>query len=248
MNTIQACVVIPVYNHEHAIVRVLNDIHQFNLPCILIDDGSDASCRAVLKNYADENSDWVALQCLPSNQGKGEAVMAGLFLAEQLGYSHAIQIDADGQHCISDIPKFIQSAELEPDTLIAGIPIFDQSVPKARLYGRYLTHIWVWINTLSLSIKDSMCGFRIYPINSTVQLLRKTKIGSRMDFDTEILVRLYWQGLTIRQIPTAVQYPIDGVSHFQVWRDNVLISRMHAKLFFGMLIRSPRLLLQKFRR
>lgn len=248
MSTIQVCVVIPVYNHEHAIVRVLNEIHKFNLPCILIDDGSDASCRAVLENFADENLNWVTLQCLPSNLGKGEAVAAGLFLAEQLGFSHAIQIDADGQHCISDIPKFIQAAELEPEALIAGIPIFDQSVPKARLYGRYLTHIWVWINTLSLSIKDSMCGFRIYPINSTVQLLRKTKIGSRMDFDTEILVRLYWQGQTIRQIPTAVQYPLDGISHFQVWRDNVLISRMHAKLFFGMLIRAPRLLLQKLHR
>lgn len=247
MSTLKICVIIPVYNHEHAIVRVLNEIHHYKLPCILIDDGSDSPCSMVLEKFVKENLTWTKLKTLPVNLGKGSAVSSGLFLAEQLGYSHAIQIDADGQHCINDIPKFIHAAELEPNALIAGIPIFDQSVPKTRLYGRYLTHIWVWINTISLCIKDSMCGFRVYPIEQSVQLLKNTKIGSRMDFDTEILVRLYWQGIEIKQIPTAVQYPIDGVSHFQVWRDNVLISRMHAKLFFGMLIRLPRLLFQKFR-
>lgn len=248
MSTFRACIIIPVYNHEHAIARVLEEIRPTDLPCILIDDGSNESCRIALEQLAGANPSRITLKRLASNSGKGEAVSAGLFLAERLGYSHAVQIDADGQHRASDIPEFIAAAKLQPEAVIAGIPIFDQSVPKARLYGRYLTHIWVWINTLSLDIRDSMCGFRVYPIKSVITLLKQAKIGSRMDFDTEILVRLYWQGIAIQQIPTPVRYPLDGVSHFQVWRDNVLISRMHTRLFLGMLMRSPRLMLRKFRR
>jgi len=115
-----------------------------------------------------------------------------------------------------------------------------------RFYGRYLTHVWVWINTLSLAIKDSMCGFRVYPVQAVESLTRRHPIGERMNFDTEILVRLYWDGLEIINVPTKVGYPTDGVSHFRGWHDNFLISRMHTVLFFGMLLRLPGLLARKW--
>jgi len=121
-------------------------------------------------------------------------------------------------------------------------------VPRGRLYGRYATHIWVWINTLSLSIRDSMCGFRVYPLASTLALLDSERVGRRMDFDSEILVRLFWRGQPMHWLPVRVHYPLDGVSHFQLWRDNWLISAMHARLFFGMLWRAPRLLWRRWRR
>ena len=131
--------------------------------------------------------------------------------------------------------------------MIAGYPIYDETVPAIRLYARYLTHVWVWINTLSLEIRDSMCGFRVYPLAPVMQLIARQKVGLRMDFDTEILVRLYWAGLAVVNLPTRVAYPTDGVSHFRVWLDNVLITRMHTVLFFGMLPRIPRLLARKWR-
>jgi hypothetical protein len=115
------------------------------------------------------------------------------------------------------------------------------------LYGRYATHIWVWINTLSFDIKDSMCGLRVYPVAAVTALAARRSIGARMNFDTDILVRLYWDGLAVVNLPTRVSYPADGVSHFRVWRDNVLISWMHTKLFFGMLPRIPSLLARKWR-
>lgn len=129
--------------------------------------------------------------------------------------------------------------------MICGYPVYDDSVPRARLYGRYATHIWVWINTLSFAIKDSMCGLRIYPLAATLRVVERQRIGRRMDFDTEIAVRLYWSGMGVVNLPTRVRYPEDGVSHFRVWRDNLLISAMHTRLFFGMLWRSPKLLWRK---
>jgi hypothetical protein len=115
-------------------------------------------------------------------------------------------------------------------------------VPKARLYGRLLTHVWVWINTLSLAIKDSMCGFRVYPLADVVDVIDHARLGRRMDFDPEIAVRLVWRGLKVVNLPTPVSYPRDGVSHFDTLWDNVRISGMHARLFFGMLLRAPLLL------
>ncbi len=181
-------------------------------------------------------------------KGKGGAVKAGIKRAQDLGFSHAIQIDADGQHDPEPcLPALIQASQDKPQHLISGQPIYDESVPKARLYGRYATHIWVWIETLSLSIKDSMCGFRAYPINQTQAVLNKYDVGSRMDFDIEILVRLYWEGCDIDFVETRVIYPENGISHFDALWDNVKISWMHTRLFFGMLPRAPKLIARHFK-
>jgi glycosyltransferase involved in cell wall biosynthesis len=236
------CIVVPVYNHEHAIGAVLAGLLRAGVPCLLVDDGSGAACAAVLDQLARDHAGRVELVRLPHNQGKGAAVLAGIRRAAQLGYSHALQIDADGQHQTEDVPTFLACARAHPQAIVAGHPVYDASVPKARLYGRYATHIWVWINTLSFEIKDSMCGFRVYPVAPVNALAANGRLGKRMNFDTEILVRLFWSGRRVINVPTRVSYPADGVSHFRVWRDNVQISWMHTVLFFGMLLRLPRLL------
>lgn len=246
MSDFKPCIVVPVYNHEHAIGAVLQGLLRHNVPVILVDDGSCAACAEVLDALAAQYGAGVVLERLPYNQGKGKAVLAGFCRAGQLGYSHALQIDADGQHQTDDVPKFLAQAAAHPAAVIAGFPIYDDSVPKARLYGRYATHVWVWINTLSLEIKDSMCGFRAYPVAAVNALAARQAIGSRMNFDTDIVVRLFWEGLRVINVGTRVSYPMDGVSHFRVWRDNVLITRMHTLLFFGMLPRIPRLLARKW--
>ena len=241
------CAVIPVYNHGAAIGAVVRSVLDHGLTCVLVDDGSDVQCAQVLSDLASAHHERVVLTRLAVNQGKGGAMMTGLRLALQKGYTHALQIDADGQHDVHDIPAFLAFSRLYPDRVVCGCPIYDESVPKGRLYGRYLTHVWVWINTLSFAIRDSMCGFRVYPLSVTVALIDSASIGRRMDFDVEILVRLYWRGIGIVNQPTRVSYPSDGVSHFRVWLDNVLISRMHARLFFGMLLRLPGLVWRKVR-
>jgi glycosyltransferase involved in cell wall biosynthesis len=240
-------VVIPVYNHPATIGRIARDVRAFGVPCILVDDGSDSACASVLAAIA-ENDKAVTLVRLPVNQGKGAAMTAGFREAARQGRTHALQVDADGQHDIADLPRFLSLAREHPDTIICGCPVYDASVPRGRLYGRYATHVWVWINTLSLDIRDSMCGFRVYPLAPVIALLGRVRIGSRMDFDSDIIVRLYWRGVPVLNQPTRVTYPQDGISHFRPWRDNVRISLMHTRLFFGMLWRLPRLLWMKVAR
>jgi glycosyltransferase involved in cell wall biosynthesis len=236
--------VIPVYNHAVPVAGVARALRAHGLAVLLVDDGSEPGCAAALDRLAKE--DGIALLRLPQNQGKGGAVMAGLRHAPSLGWTHALQIDADGQHDSGDVPAFVAQARTHPEHFICGCPIYDASVPKGRLYGRYATHVWVWINTLSMAVRDSMCGFRVYPLAPTVALLERTRIGRRMDFDVEIAVRLVWAGVPVINQPTRVRYPEGGVSHFRVVHDNLLISAMHTRLFFGMLWRAPRLLWRRW--
>ncbi|GAA4360632.1 glycosyltransferase family 2 protein [Kangiella marina] len=237
----QYCIVIPNYNHTQHIKQVLQAIAEYDLPVIMVNDGSNDSTKQYLETLESEDKQ-LQLIHLSHNQGKGGAVMAGLREAHTQGYSHAIQVDADGQHAIDDIPTFIELSQQSPQAVICGIPDYDQSVPLGRLIPRYITHFWVWVETLSFRIKDSMCGFRLYPLSSTVALIDSSRIGKRMDFDTEILVKLDWKGVPIINLPTRVTYPEDGSSHFQLVKDNWLITKMHTRLFFGMLPRAPRLL------
>ncbi len=245
MNSV--CVVVPVYNHEHAVGWMLERLRQQGYIVFLVDDGSGPACAEALRRLADSN-DKVHLLRLPENQGKGAAVMAGLAAAASAGFSHALQIDADGQHDPGDLSRFVAAANADPQSLVCGRPVFDASIPRHRLYLRYLTHAMVWLNTLSFDIPDSMCGLRIYPLAVVMPILAIEVPGRRMDFDSDVLVRLHWRGVRMQWLPTRVSYPIDGVSHFRLVRDNWLITRMHTRLFFGMLRRSPRLLARRFGR
>ena len=241
-------VVVPVYNHAKPVALLVEKIQAFNLPCLLVDDGSQSACAIALDALQEKYADKLEVLHLAQNQGKGGAVMAGFRHAAEQGFTHVLQIDADGQHNPADIPGFLAEASQYPQDVICGCPIYDDSVPKARLYGRYATHIWVWINTLSFEIRDSMCGFRVYPLGSTIKVLDSNAIGTRMDFDIDIMVRMHWYGIRVRNRPTHVIYPEDGVSHFDTLRDNIRISKMHAKLFFTMLVTWPAIFFRRWQR
>ncbi|MDY0873330.1 glycosyltransferase family 2 protein [Dongia rigui] len=241
-NTMRICAVIPSHNHSLAVPRIVAGLREHGLPVFIIDDGSDPQHAAALAGLASQRDD-VSVARLEPNQGKGGAVLHGFQLAIAAGFTHALQIDADGQHDLGAVAQLLTQSRARTDALVAGVPIYDSSVPLGRAIGRYATHIWVWIETLSLAISDSMCGLRVYPLSAVASLLRDGEpIGRRMDFDTEIMVRLFWRGVPIVEHPVAVTYPVDNTSNFDLWRDNLRITRMHTRLFFGMLRRFPRLL------
>jgi glycosyltransferase involved in cell wall biosynthesis len=235
------CAIVPVFNHEHAVGSVIEGLLGNGLNVITVDDGSDARCAAVLKQIEREHPE-VSLVRHPVNRGKGKAVMTGLRVASEHGYTHALQIDADGQHAIEDVPRFLQSARQFPDSAICGRPVFDGDMPRVRFYGRYLSHGMVWLETLSLAIPDSMCGLRLYPLPPMLQLIDAKRLGARMDFDIEVLVRLNWRNVPMRWVDTRVVYPSDGVSHYRYLFDNLFVVGLHIRLFFGMLWRLPYLL------
>lgn len=219
---------------------VVAALSSHGLDCIIIDDGSDADTKSHIRQTGLDHPG-VKVVTLPENRGKGAALASGIRQARELGYSHALQMDADGQHDSADIANLLALAKDHPGCLISGQPVYGDDVPKVRLYGRYITHFWVWIETLSFSIKDSLCGFRVYPVAATADVLDRHAVGMRMDFDPEIMVRLYWDGTPSLFLPTKVCYPEDGISHFDTLRDNIRISKMHTRLFFGMLRRLPML-------
>lgn len=235
------CIVIPIYNHKDTIGATVDALACHGLPIYLVDDGSDAPTQKVLAALG-ARQPLIRLQRLEVNQGKGAAVMHGLRLARDAGFSHALQIDADGQHDVADVPRFLSAGRAQPEAMVCGQPVYDDSVPRSRLYGRYVTHFWVWLETLSFRIKDSMCGYRLYPLAAAMKVIDVARLPTRMDFDIEIMVRLAWLGLDVVNLPTRVVYPEGGISHFDVLRDNLRISRMHSKLFCGTLLRLPLLL------
>lgn len=222
-------VIIPCRNHGLTVEKVLEGLEPLGLPVIVVDDGSDAVTREALDELVPRCPEMTLLRH-EVNRGKGAALTTGLHYAEKEGYTHALQVDADGQHDLADAPTLLESAKRDPNALWSARPLYDESVPKKRLIGRYVTHVWVWIETLSFEIVDSMCGYRIYPIAPTLAILKTKHVGQFMDFDTEIMVRLYWKGLRVRFVPSRVIYPEDGYSNFRMWEDNVRISKMHTRL------------------
>jgi predicted LPLAT superfamily acyltransferase len=237
------CAVIPTHNHHRALPEIVATLQQHGLAVFIIDDGSAAeTAQAVQALHDPHNSIWA--QRLSSNSGKGLAVMIGLSMALQAGFSHALQVDADGQHDLAQIPTLIDNAQRCPQALVTGLPIYDDSIPTGRKIGRWVTHVWVWIETLSLAIRDSMCGFRVYPIQASLDVWRQEGGGPRMDFDTEIMVRLFWRGTPVIPVPTKVTYPPGNSSNFRLWKDNLRISWMHTRLVIGLLGRLPRFIAQ----
>lgn len=244
MPELRPCAIVPVYNHPDTIAAVCAELAALGLPVVLVDDGCDGACRHALERLEAGGHHLVTHE---RNRGKGAAVRSGLAEAERLGYSHGLQVDADGQHHSDDLPAFLAAMHQAPEALMVGYACYDDSVPKARLYGRYATHVWVWINTLSRHIRDTMCGVRLYPLATVNALLDRHRCGNRMTFDTEVLVRWYWSGGTLHNLPVRVHYPAHGVSHYAMGRDNAQLSLMHARLFFAMWPRVPSLMRRRRR-
>lgn len=236
------CAIVPSRNHWRVAGAVVERLRAAGLPVFVIDDGSDPPARDVLAALHDP-AHGTTVERLEVNQGKGGAVLRGFQLAEAGGFTHAVQVDADGQHDLDRLDDLLAVARRQPSALVTGVPVYDASIPKGRAIGRWVTHVWVWIETLSMAIRDSMCGFRVYPLGAVRRLVGSgARIGRRMDFDTEIMVRLAWQGVPIAELPVRVTYPADNTSNFDLWRDNVRISLMHTRLVCGMILRFPTIL------
>jgi glycosyltransferase involved in cell wall biosynthesis len=236
---VNPCLLIPIYNHDCTIHDVVESLADLKLPCLIVDDGSDERTRRALERAAQDFS-WVTVERLPSNRGRGFALRHGYRSARARGFSHVVQLDADGQHETGDVPRFLEAAHQRPVALVLGAPIFDASAPRSRLIGRRISRFWVHVETLSLAIDDPLCGFRCFPLGPTVDLLARMRPGNRMEFDPEIVVRWAWEGWPIVNLPTRVRYFRDGVSHFRPLDDNARITWAHTRLVLGMLGRLVR--------
>jgi glycosyltransferase involved in cell wall biosynthesis len=233
-----AAFLIPIYDHKDEIGGVVDEIVGFGLPVLIVDDGSDAPTRRVLDELAGRHTA-VEVCRRPHNGGRGAALKTGYRLASERGFSHVLQLDADGQHCASDVPDFLAAMTRDPGTLVLGAPLFDASAPKSRLYGRQLSRVMVWLTTLSFDIEDPLCGFRGIPLAPTIALLDQVATGDHMEFDPELVIQLHWAGVPVRNVPTRVVYREGGLSHFDMLRDNARLTSVYTRAVGGMLWRLP---------
>jgi glycosyltransferase involved in cell wall biosynthesis len=238
---VNPCLLIAIYEHGSTIGAVVDSLAGFDLPCLIVDDGSSQPTREALARVAAAHP-FVKLRRHDVNRGRGAALRTGYRWAASLGHTHAVQLDADGQHESRDVPRLLEAAQKDPRALVLGRPLFDESAPRARLFGRKLSQGLVWLETLSFAIADPLCGMRCMPLEPVLQVLDERPLGDRMDFDPEIAVRLYWMGLPVANVPTRVRYLPGGISHFRHGVDSLRIARAHVRLVGGMLLRIPQLL------
>jgi glycosyltransferase involved in cell wall biosynthesis len=240
-------VLIPCYNPGPKVIETLRKVREQWSPVWVVVDGSTDASTDLLLALANQDSQLNVL-IQPCNSGKGSAVLKGITQALQQGYTHALTMDADGQHPASLIRTFMDRSLAERGSLILGKPVFDASAPALRVNGRKVSNGWANLETLWAGIGDSLYGFRVYPMRELQNVMLCNRWMRRFDFDPEVAVRLCWKGLKPVNIDAPVQYfdPREGgISHFKYVRDNLLLTWMHARLFVEFLFRLPGLLLRR---
>ena len=226
-STYRLCCIIPCYNNLATIRSVAKRVREKIADVIIVNDGSNEETTAEIKALEKEGFRAVHRS---QNGGKGAAVKSGFQAAQDAGFTHALQIDADGQHDLDLIPTFMDISKTAPDSLLLGHPVFDDTAPKIRLWARKITIFWTHVETLGFAIKDPMCGFRIYPVDAAIEAAAK---GDHMEFDIEIAVKIVRLGVPVINLPVPVRYLNEdegGISHFRMWGDNFAITRTHVKL------------------
>ncbi len=242
-------VLIPSYNPGEKVYDTVRAARRHWTPVWVVVDGSDDGSAAGLQAMAAQDAG-LRVMVLARNQGKGAAVLYGLDQAAAAGYSHVLTMDSDGQHPAERIPAFMAASLRQPAAMILGVPVFDASAPGLRVTGRRVSNGWANLETLWAGIGDSLFGFRVYPVDALRRVMRGQRWMRRFDFDPEAVVRLSWRGVRAVNLPAAVRYfraEEGGVSHFRYLRDNLLLTWMHARLFFGFLLRLPLLLARRAR-
>lgn len=242
-------VLVPSYNPGRKVLATVRAARaQWNPVWVVVDGSTDGSTAWLTEEAASDPG--LRVLVLPENQGKGSAVLHGITLAAQAGFTHALTMDSDGQHPDTLIPDFMAASQASPQAMVLGKPVFGPEAPTVRVMGRKLSNGWANLETLSFGIGDSLYGFRVYPIAPLMRVMQGTRFMRRFDFDPEAVVRLCWAGVKPINIDAPVRYftlQEGGVSHFKYVRDNLLLSGMHARLLAGFVLRLPLLLWRRLK-
>jgi predicted LPLAT superfamily acyltransferase/uncharacterized protein (DUF2062 family) len=225
-------VVIPVFNNRATLKRIVEGALAHDLPVIVVDDGSTDGCGMTVSDLP------VELLVHPQNRGKGAALLTGARRVSELGGTHFVSLDADGQLDPADLPKFMEAIARHPAAVICGDRrFFEDDAPGRSAFGRKFSNFWITATT-GVKVRDSQCGYRAYPVADFLQLGLR---GSRYELEVEALVKSAWAGITIVDVPVAVTYrPEEGlVSSFRPFLDNARISRTYTRLFMRAMFLAP---------
>jgi glycosyltransferase involved in cell wall biosynthesis len=238
-------VLIPSFNTGTRLLQTVQEARAAWTPVWVVIDGSTDGSEDLLRRSFPADPGLRVL-VLPQNHGKGGAVFHGLHRAADEGFTHALVMDADGQHAAHAIVQMMAASSAAPDAMILGLPVFGPEAPRLRVRGRRISNWWANLETLWGGIGDSLFGFRVYPIRPLLSVMQNNRWMRRFDFDPEAAVRLCWRGILPINVPSPVLYLSQaegGVSHFRYGRDNLLLTWMHIRLMLGMMVRLPHLIL-----
>lgn len=222
---LNCCVIMPTYNNEGTLKRVIDEVLVYTDALIVVNDGATDHTAAILKAYANE----VTIITHDHNQGKGKALRNGFAHALEKGYTYAITIDSDGQHFASDLPAFLDTIENEPDSLIIGARNMTQeNVPGKSSFGNKFSNFWFKIET-GISLEDTQSGYRLYPIQKMKDI---SFVTNKFEFEIEAIVKAAWKGITVKNIPIQVHYEPGKkrISHFRPFQDFTRISVLNTYL------------------
>ena len=240
-------VLIPSYNPgAKALETVRAARAQWDPVWVIVDGSTDGSAEELTAMARGDPGMRVLVR--ERNGGKGAALLDGFIAARREGFTHALTMDADGQHPAGRIRAFMSASTAAPEAMILGDPVFDASAPRIRLRGRRIANWCTNLETLWAGVHDTLFGFRVYPIAPLIEVMRRSPWMRRFDFDPEAVVRLTWRGMPLVNLPAPVQYftaEEGGVSHFNYWRDNVLLTSMYLRLLAGFVIRLPVLIARR---
>lgn len=228
LSSIHFCVIVPSYNNQKTLKKVLDSILDFTTNIIIVNDGSTDSTAEILKSYSQ-----LTQIHHPKNLGKGRALRNGFRKALELNFEYAITIDSDGQHFAADIPIFIEEIQKEPNALLIGSRNMTQeNVPKKSSFGNKFSNFWFKFET-GIKLDDTQSGFRLYPL----RLLPKRFYTNKFEFEIEVIVRAAWKGIVVKNIPIQVLYdPTERVSHFRPFQDFTRISILNTVLVTNALL------------
>jgi glycosyltransferase involved in cell wall biosynthesis len=241
VNSLNCCVIIPTYNNQNTLKKVIDGVLKITNDVIIVNDGSTDGTKDILTGYSELNQIH-----FDKNIGKGFALRKGFKKALELGYSHAITIDSDGQHYPEDIELFLEFMKDQPETLVIGSRNMNQEgVPNKSSFGNKFSNFWFWFET-GISLKDTQSGFRLYPI----QKMSKSWYTKKFEFEIEVIVRSAWKGIDVCNIPIQIKYDAEErVSHFRPFKDFSRISVLNTVLvFIAIFYIKPRDFINRFKK
>ena len=227
---LNCCVIIPTYNNDRTLEKVIEDVLNYTNDVIIMNDGSTDDTPQIIRKFPS-----IHVVNFLKNTGKGLALKKGFDFAIKKGFRYAITIDSDGQHFPADFQLFLDKIEKEPDSVIIGARNMDQSsVPGTSNFGHKFSIFWFKVET-GLKIDDVQSGFRLYPLKFIKDMRLYTR---KYEFEVEVLVRLAWRGVKIFSVPVNVYYgpKEERVSHFRKVHDFTRISIVNSILVFMALL------------
>ena len=231
-------ILIPSYNPGPRLLATVREALACWRPVWVLVDGSTDASQAPVEELERSESGLRVIH-RSRNGGKGAAVLTGAEAALAAGFSHALVMDADGQHPADRIADFMAASQAAPAALILGRPVFGPEAPIVRLQGHKLSVVLVRWEILGPGIDDPLFGFRVYPLAALARVLQGTGGGRHYDFDVEAAVRLVWAGTPTVNLPARCRYlsPAEGgVSHFHYLRDNLRMIWLHTRLLATLLL------------